>query len=56
MLKGMTPEETNEFAMKYYYGPAIYVSESSTIIYDTEADDIVKLYSVYDSDEELPFK
>lgn len=54
--KGMTPEETKEFAMEYYYGPAIDVSENSTIIYDTEADDIVKLYSVYNPDEELPFK
>ena len=52
----MTQEETEKFAMDYYYGPSIDVSERPTVIYDTEADDIVRLYSSYNPDEELPFK
>ena len=52
--KGMFPEEAKKFALDFY-GWSDDISETDQIIFNTETDDICRIYSVNVSDDELPF-
>lgn len=50
----MSPEEARKFVLDFY-GWTDDISETDQIIFNTETDDIYRIYSVNVSDYNLPF-